>query len=479
MADKYGVQSWEEMVRQVVVHGKPAHLRSAAAGWELALRNLNSVKTSLDGNVADLGTTWKGEAYESFKAHIERISANLQSISDGANELSTVVGTLNESADRLEAAQSEIPIPAGIEDEVAAARNEDQGIADGLFEAAAVAAIGLPFGPLGVALGTAAGAALAATGAIDALRDWLNDRTDEARVIYNRVNFEIEGEAAGTPGGNITAGADALPYAEVPLSTAGPGGGLGALTGGAGVAGATPALSAAPSTAAGPFDPAAGGTPPLGAGTAGFDPSATAAPPATGAFDPSTTSLPAAGGLAPGTVPSASTIDPDALGGTGLAGAGGGLGTGGLGAPSAGGLGGLGTGGLGAGGIGSPSGAGGPGAGGLGAGGLGAGGLVGGGALGKPVAPAVPGIAGVGGAGPVAAGARGAGKGAAGKPTLPGGAVAGSAATGRPGAPGPAGLAGAGQGGAGYGAEEEHGTWLTEDEDVWGGNEAVAPGVLR
>ena len=128
MPDKYGVQSWEQMVMQIVVHGRPNDIRAAAAGWDLVLRNLNSVRTSLDQNVADLGTTWNGEAYESFKEHIAAISENIQAVSDEANRMNTVTGTLTESAARLEAAQNEIPIPAGLEDEVAAARNEGGGI---------------------------------------------------------------------------------------------------------------------------------------------------------------------------------------------------------------------------------------------------------------------------------------------------------------------------------------------------------------
>ncbi|MDP9791623.1 uncharacterized protein YukE [Catenuloplanes nepalensis] len=481
MADKYGIQTWEQMVTQVVIHGKPDNIRAAAAGWDLALRNLNDVKTSLDDNVTDLGTTWKGEAYESFKAHIERISQNMETVYNDANSMGTVVGTLNTSADRLQAAQAEIPIPAGMEDEIAALRNEDQGIADGVFESTAVGLLGLPFGPMGFALGTALGAVLSSTGVFDALSDWLNDRTDEARVIWNRLNFEIEGEAAVTPAG-VPIGFQSMNLAsEIPLGTGAPSTDIGALTGGNGIAGATPALSTSPpdigsvappgtgafdpATAAAPQLGAAGAPPSLGAGTAGFDPGA--ATPGTGSFDP--------GVLGPG------SLD-DPPGGTGLAGAGSGLGAGGLGGLGTGGLGagglgagGLGTGALGAGGLGSPGGAGGP------AGGLG-GAPIGGGALGKPVSPAQAGIPGVGalGAGAAAGAGRGNGKGGAGttgKPLLPGSAAGGGAA-GRAGLPGVGGIGGAGQG-AGFGDEEEHTTWLTEDEDVWGTSGAVAPGVLR
>jgi hypothetical protein len=127
---------------------------------------------------------------------------------------------------------------------------------------------------------------------------------------------------------------------------------------------------------------------------------------------------------------------PSADFGSGLAGAGGLTGAGGLGA----GGGGLGAG---AGGIGPGSGGLGSGAGGLGAGGLG------------------PGAGGLG-AGGVGAGAGGA-RGGAGS------------------ARGGAGMMGGGMGGghgAGAGDEDEHSTWLNEDEDVWGSDTDAAPPVL-
>jgi hypothetical protein len=137
----------------------------------------------------------------------------------------------------------------------------------------------------------------------------------------------------------------------------------------------------------------------------------------------------------PGTPPGSTTdprLDPPGLGdgpGTSLAGAGGGL-----------------------------SGAGGLGPGGLGAGGLGAGGLGPGGGLGA--AGGLPG-AGLGGAG-VLPGA-GAGRGVGGRGGRPGGMMGGMG----------------GGHGAGAGAgEDEHSTWLSEDEDPWGTDNDAAPPVL-
>jgi len=133
-----------------------------------------------------------------------------------------------------------------------------------------------------------------------------------------------------------------------------------------------------------------------------------------------------------------------------------------------GGIGSIGGGGVGGGGIGSPGGFGGGGGtlggpGGIGAGGGLAGGMMGGGAG----AGAGKGAGGRGGMGMMGggAGAGGAGKGAAGK---------GAAGRGGAGMMG----GGAGRGGAHGNENEEHGTWLQEDEDVWGTDGDDAPPSL-
>jgi uncharacterized protein YukE len=101
---------------------------------------------------------------------------------------------------------------------------------------------------------------------------------------------------------------------------------------------------------------------------------------------------------------------------------------------------------------------------GLGAGGLGAGGLgAGAGGLGAGTGGLGPGAGGLG------AGAGGLGAGVAG--------ARGGAGAGRAGA----GMMGGGMGGghgAGAGDDEEHSTWLNEDEDVWGSDTDAAPPVL-
>jgi hypothetical protein len=173
----------------------------------------------------------------------------------------------------------------------------------------------------------------------------------------------------------------------------------------------------------------------------GFD------PPGTGGIDP-----PGTGGIDPGGLddnPWDSNVpDPDDISG-GLA-SGGGLGSGGLGGGLGGGVGG-----------GAGGGMGGGAGGGLGAGGLGggmAGGMMGGAGGGR-------------GAGAGAGGGRGAGgRGAGGGPKGMGAGRGGMAGGMMGGAGGGRGMGGQGEG------EQETGTWLTEDDDVWGiGNEESDP----
>jgi hypothetical protein len=167
-----------------------------------------------------------------------------------------------------------------------------------------------------------------------------------------------------------------------------------------------------------------------GLGNPGFDTGT-----GTGTGDPGIGN-PGTGGLGSGSGTGFNPYDP----GSRLAG------SGGLGGLGSGHPGGLGAGGLGSGGVGS----------GLGPGGIGGG----------------PGAGGVGsGAGALGAGRGGPGSG-------PGGSGSGSAgAAGR----GAGGVGGAPMHGGGHGGDEEErerSTWLTEDEDVWGGNTDVPPPVI-
>ncbi|MEV5766445.1 hypothetical protein AB0L34_18000 [Micromonospora sp. NPDC052213] len=428
--------SWEEMCQQVVIAGRPGDVASAALGWDQLLKNLNSVKESLEKNVKDLGEVWKGPAYDSFKTHVEQIAKNAGRIVEDAESQNGIVRSLNDAADKLSAAQAEFPIPASCVNDVLEARNGRLVISTGFFE--------MKVKPDFLGL----------LDPLTSLADWINDKSEEAAKVYNQVSGEYTTIDSGTPG-QTTPSISQSPEVETPNLGGGPG---------AGSTGKVPGMGGMPSTGG---MPGMGGTPSLNSadmpGTGNTGIGSTTHPDLTGGgYDPS-------GGYTPST-----DSLPDDYG-SGLAGA----------APSTPGLGGgglPGTSGLGSGGLGG------------GGGGLGGGGPIpGGGSLGRPVTPNMMPMMGGGAAGANRGGGGrggklGAGKlGAGGMGPMMGGGAAGNAGRGggRAGAKGVgvrgAGIAGmGGAGGAGYGEEElPRNTWLEEDEDVWGADGGGTPGILR
>lgn len=421
--------SWEQMVQHVVVDGRPGDVKSAAEGWKVLLDNLRSVKESLETNVNDLGQVWKGPAYESFKAYIEQQAKMIGRIIQDAEQGEGIYQSLVYAADRLAAAQSEMPVPAAALDDIARARNYKITLDFGLFERKVSA--DLLFRHPGVQLG-------------GMIHDWLFDKTEEARAVYERINNEYQAKAHAMPEGQAIPKVGVNEY-EIPEIGSGPG------------AGGVPSM------------PKTGGMGAGGASISGFgsDPGSYPGSPYRGSLGAST---PDPAHLGAGT-PYAPGFDDDSHG-TGLAGA----------APAAGTGGGLGAGGgvaTGGAGLGGATGA-----------GVGSGGSIpGGGALGRGVAPAVlPGMMGGMGAGAgrgQGGGRRGAaalgGAARAGVGGLPGGAAGGGrGGAGARGMGGVAAMGGLGGHGAGFGSQEhERASWLREDEDVWGADGDAPPGVLR
>lgn len=432
--------SWEEMCQQVVIDGRPGDVASAALGWTELLKNLRSVKESLEKNTADLGAVWKGPAFDSFKEHVDGIAKTTGRLIEDAEKGDGIVHSLNAAADRLTEAQREFPIPASCVNDVLEARNGHLTIGVGFFEAKVAPDF------------------LGLLDPIAGLADWLNDRTDEAAQVYNQVNNQYQGQAATMPGEASTVPTQRNPNLETPnLNTGGTGGAPGSVPslpgGGPGTPGTpnvppprTPELGPVPGEPpGGPRPPGGFEPPPGGPRPPGFDdPPSGPGGPDEGSYGSGLASAAPPTSAGPGGLPSTSGL-----------GGGGGL-----------------------------------------SGGAGAGSVPGGGALGRPVATMVPPMMGGGAAG---AGRGGGGRAAGGRlggmPGMLGGAAGGpggrGAAGGGRGAGGPAvgargaiggrgGLAGVGAGGAGYGEDEaDRSTWLDEDEDVWGADGDGLPGVLR
>jgi hypothetical protein len=344
------------MAVQVLVLGRPGDVRSAALGWSQLLSACEEVQTSLDKNITDLNQSWKGAGYESFKTHVKGIAKQLGDMVKDARQGEGIVTALDNAADKLTKAQADMPVPAECVGDLMAARNGTETIGPDFFHVSVHGS----FFQSGPGRWVASG--------MDMVDDWLNNRTDDARRVYDQVDGEFNSQASQTPG-TTQAGTSNFASTQPDLNQPGGGGSLpgsGGLPGGGGM----------------PHTANLGGP---GSGVGKI--------PGTG----SGTGLPGSGLPGSGSFPGdGSGVDPSKLGG--LAGAGGGLGGAGLGTS---GLGGAGSG-LGA------------------AGGLGSGGLPGGGSLGKPTSMAglgnmmgAGGMGGLGG-GRAGSGSRSSGRGGAG-----------------------------------------------------------------
>ncbi|MEU1249201.1 WXG100 family type VII secretion target [Micromonospora arida] len=448
--------SWEDMARQVLVAGRPADVTSAALGWQALLGNIEEVKRLVDADVLDLGESWKGPAYDAFRTHMEGLTKQAQSIVHGARESGSgqqsIVTVLQTAAQDLERAQNAMPVPQGCVGDLAAARNGAILIETGLFEASIRAdfAGSWPMEKLGQLN--------------DRIGEFFNNNTEDARKAYDQVSDDYAARERETPAGALleryTDGGPSGVDLEGPTGTGG--------------AGQAASLGGGPSTGG------LGGEPSLvtgytGSGGAGFG---SGAHPdlssGTGGYDGSAGSSPSSRGQPSGV---GSDLGDGALAGeysSGLAGAGAGTGTltgvnsgfgAGGGLPSTTGLGG---------GLGGTAG--------LGAGGGGP--IPGGGSLGRPVglgmSPMMGGAAGTGGAGRGANGPSSRGGAAMGPGMVGAGGRGGSGSTGARAVGGGVrgGLTGTNSGSGDGNEESQHGTWLREDDDVWGADDGT-DGVLR
>jgi hypothetical protein len=418
--------SWEQVVNQVVVQGRPADVESASLDWAALLENIQGVVDALKKNVGDLAanSVWSGPAAEVFNRHVTAIADGLAHAAETARSGTGPDGmgiarALGTAASQLEKAQADMPVPTACIGDIMAARHGHLEIGVGLFKAK----LGAGF--------VDAMLSPATTWVID---NFVNNQEGEARQVYQRVDGEYATTARHAPNAvdpkkAVTTGRSDLALGASGNAPAGVGGGL-------------PSGSnlASPATA---HMPSAQPTGDFGTGGLGR---------------PGQGSAPDVGAV--GHVPT----------GGGLAGVGD-VGAGALGNPSPGmpGAGSVAGAGVGLGAVGSA----GASVGGLpvravpGKGNFGGvpKGIPGGGSLGKPVSPnlATP----IGGAGAAGAGGRGA--------TTKGR----SAGAGRGPSVGALGAPAGGHGGRRNMDEADRSTWLVEDEDVWGIETDAAPPVLR
>jgi hypothetical protein len=399
-SQRYSDMEWENIVVDVCVQGLPEKLWEAARQWQAQFALIGNIPRDLRAHKANVAKVWDSAAGRAFQDHLEHLAKQFE---DAENSLMPAVRLLNDSAEHLYTAITNMPIPNNFVDDIAEAHrgwlNTDGGkITDSKGNVRILAgkdSAGRPIQPGDFKAADQRNWLEQGWHQVpgwfhDKWEDWFGNEEKHARERmadldngYNNVTARTDDPRPTAPGSHSN---------QTPIDPKGysPGGGAGGF-GGVG----------------------SGSAPHGGFGAGGIDPGS------------GTGGLPGYG-------------SGSGLSGTGLAGAG----TGGLSGLGAG------TGGLG-GGAGSAA-LDAPGR--LGGAGSGAG-LTPLSKIGSPTGMMMP---------PMAPGGRGAGG-------------RGARATGRGGAG--AGMMGGGHG-AGTGTDDDRSTWLTEDEDPWGGSSDGAPPVL-
>jgi hypothetical protein len=316
-----GNPSWETMVDQVCVNGRPDWLGAAAGIWDTVFSNASTVAEALRDSAGRLEAVWSGPAGEHYQAHLRDI---VRSIDDIRQHNQGVQHLLSQAATDLGAAQAGMPIPDHMLGEVYNHRQQLDA-ANGTYGTLALAAGTVALAPVAVPMWGAVGGASAFTGGqffnslvskagnlsrdtLGWLKDKFNDHTAQAQQYYNDVNgrYGKTITEAGQPSSGTPVVSANTPFTNP--SSSGPGGGVSGVSG----------LHGADPHAMGAAKPSGSMSATPGVGTM-----AGSGPPAGGTMpgnDPPTTSLAGAGG-------------PTGLlgvgsGGPGL-GAGGGLGSGG------------------------------------------------------------------------------------------------------------------------------------------------------
>lgn len=100
--------SWEDVVNDVVLNSNPPTLTRVAGEWDVVFDGLRAVKTDLQTLVKDLHS-WKGAAADAYKKELNK---HVKALTNTDEDNSPVIQTLNSSADALNTAISQIPIPS-------------------------------------------------------------------------------------------------------------------------------------------------------------------------------------------------------------------------------------------------------------------------------------------------------------------------------------------------------------------------------
>jgi hypothetical protein len=310
--------SWEQIVSDVCVNGRPQRLSDAAAVWKVVFANAQTVADAIRDSSRRLEPVWTGKAGDDYRHHLETVAQSIEQIH---HDNEPVIHMLEKTSGDLGGAQARMPIPDHMLDQVYYKRHELES-ANSTYGGIALAAGTVALAPVALPMWAGIGGGSVFGGGhfwnslvggagnltretLGALWDKFDDHTKEAEGVYEDVNGQYGATSLQTPQPTYTKG-----HVSANNDYPGLGGG-----GGGGSAGGVGGLH--------------GGAPKLG--TTGISPTGTDGLGGVGGYQPDDqlgTGLSGAGGVGP----------------TGLGSGGPGLGGGGLGGAS--GLGGAGGGGM-------------------------------------------------------------------------------------------------------------------------------------
>jgi uncharacterized protein YukE len=182
--------TWEEVITMVVIPGNPQAIYEAAGGWQVVFSRVQQAQAMLDQLNWSL-QNWTGPAADTYKQRLNTISQDMASLME---QHRPVIDHLQTSADNLQNALVNTPIPDDMVDQVMQARRNyaDNGSVDtNTWRPGAIFDFMFPI---------MSNRWLAEVGSFltfgfsdwvtDKLRDWLTDEDDKAKAAYRQLAGE-------------------------------------------------------------------------------------------------------------------------------------------------------------------------------------------------------------------------------------------------------------------------------------------------
>ncbi len=179
--------SWAQVVNRIIVRGRPQYLRNAASIYDNVFEALHSAADDIDRDLAALGQSWSGPAFDQYQRQVSSISAEIRRIIGEANEYGGIGEALRHAADRLYAYQQVIPIPNDCAGDVVRAHNEGLELTDHQIEEALRKEA------------ESSGFFSFFFDFLEWLGDVINDNTGKARDKYRDLSSEYAVTAASAP----------------------------------------------------------------------------------------------------------------------------------------------------------------------------------------------------------------------------------------------------------------------------------------